>query len=107
MSDDIEGCWAAREDLVACAPLTRALDEIERLRAARDAARHEAQAATKLILEHQSKNCHLHAEISRLRAALREIVDCPQKRHRADGEVEVYSNAATMLKTAREALGEE
>lgn len=42
--------------------------EIERLRSQLAAARYEAQAATKLILEHQSKNCHLHAENERLRA---------------------------------------
>lgn len=49
--------------------------------------------------------CEIAAdEIERLRAAMREIMDCPQKRHRADGEVEVYYNAATMLKIAKEAL---
>lgn len=55
------------------------MSDIERLRARLETVRHEAQAATKLVLEHQSKNCHLHAEIERLREALRAIIAQSEK----------------------------
>lgn len=84
--------------------LGEAAAKVRRLQSQLDAARHEAQAATKLVLEHQSKNCHLHAEIERLRAALRDALDAIIKMDGlGDGDGTIAENAE---KAIREALGE-
>jgi len=49
----------------------------------------------------------LKAENERLRAALREIVECPHPIPRADGMVDMDWNPARMVQIAKEALGDE
>lgn len=72
MSDLLERLRADTGQSVFCALCHEAADEIERLRSDRDHHR-------RLYCKTDDENAKLEAEIERLRAALRAVVDCDEK----------------------------